>query len=182
MKALFCLQTGRLSCVGKLTLLLTNRWRYTSARRASVCMPWRHCLPLQVRGRSPLSPLIRATKTGSKMDYGRQIPTKDIQITPSTRSRTRPGMASYWQKPWTDLDINDDENVEEINDELGLTITIDRQLPEVIPEYNDIIRKVRKVVRISESGQLKMICFPKICKRRYRKRIKLDSRLPHSLE
>lgn len=52
------------------------------------------------------------------------------------------------------MDI-DDEDTEETNEEQGLTVTIDRQPAEVIPGYNDLLIKVRKVVRIFRGSPTK---------------------------
>ncbi|KAL3273221.1 hypothetical protein HHI36_014675 [Cryptolaemus montrouzieri] len=74
---------------------------------------------------------------------GIQLAVVDIQ-----HKKRDEGGTELTKKSLTDLDIDDDKNVEEINDEVCVTITIDRQPAEVIPDYNDIIKKVRKVVKI----------------------------------
>lgn len=58
------------------------------------------------------------------------------------------------EKTLADLDIDDDDT-EETNEEQGLTITIDRQPAEVIPGYNHLLIKVRKVVRIFRGSPTK---------------------------
>lgn len=45
--------------------------------------------------------------------------------------------------------------MEEINDEQSLAINIDRQSAEVIPDYSDVIQKVRKVVKLFRKSPTK---------------------------
>lgn len=48
----------------------------------------------------------------------------------------------------SDNDDDDDEDMEEMNDEDDLVVTVERQPAEVISNYSDVIKKVRKVVKI----------------------------------
>lgn len=45
------------------------------------------------------------------------------------------------------IDDDDDEDMEEINDEQGLAVNIDRQSTEVIPDYSDVVQKVVQIFR-----------------------------------